>query len=124
MILNLTQHAATPAQIDAGVVDLVDPELATLKGLLTFEEIPTQREIWRRAVDIARLAQDSRHVEAMIGGALFLMGTLERALKGHGITPMFAFTRWRAVDTAKPDGTVVKTAVFEHAGFVCMDDRP
>ena len=39
IILNLTQHPATPEQVAAGVVDLIGDDLETLKFLLTFEDM-------------------------------------------------------------------------------------
>ncbi len=39
-ILNLTQHPATPEQLEAGVVDLIGESLEHMTALLTFHEIP------------------------------------------------------------------------------------
>ena len=55
---------------------------------------------------------------AMIGGAPFLMGPLERALISRGIFPAYAFSRREVVEKATADGEVTKTAVFRHEGFV------
>ena len=52
-ILNLTQHASTPEQ---GCIDLQGQALADLKGLLTFDNLPTRQEIVDRAVDLANFA--------------------------------------------------------------------
>ena len=81
MILNLTQHPATPEQIAAGVVDLQGDQLADLKTLLTFEQLPTRQEIEERPFFIVRLAfanalgadmdEDPMPSRAMIGGAPF-----------------------------------------------------
>ena len=35
MILNITQHAASAEQIEAGVIDFVGKDLESLKALLT-----------------------------------------------------------------------------------------
>lgn len=80
MILNLTQHAATAEQIAAGVRDL-NPhhgEIQQLKALLTFESLPTAEDVYERAYAIAALAQSYFVDVAMIGGAPYLMGALER----------------------------------------------
>ena len=118
-ILNLTQHQSTPEQ---GCVDLQGEALQVIKGLLTFEEIPTRKEILDRAAVIADLADamigDTPTRAAMIGGAPFLMGPLEAALKERGITPLYAFSVRESVDEVLPDGSVRKVAVFRHKGFI------
>lgn len=122
MILNLTQHTATPAQIAAGVVDLTGQRLASLKSLLTFEELPTRSDIERAAQAIANMAtlcfDHSDQKSAMIGGAPFLMGALESALMDYGITPVYAFSKRESVDEVQVDGSVKKMNVFRHAGFI------
>ena len=126
-ILNLTQHPATQEQKAAGVVDLQGDELETLKELLTFEGIPTRAEIEDRAADIANLVMmnglgeendDPIFNSAMIGGAPYLMPALEMALDEHCINPLYAFSRRESVEQVQPDGSVRKTAVFRHIGFV------
>lgn len=120
MILNLTQHAATAEQIAQGVVDL-NPhhgELAMLKNLLTFESLPTAEEVYDRADAIADLAQSYFVDCAMIGGALYLMGALERALNKRGIKPVYAFSERVSVEQTQADGSVRKVNVFKHVGLV------
>ena len=118
MILNLTQHAATPDQIEAGVRDLEGSALLHLRAFLTFDAIPTKREVLDRALDIADLAARAGAERAMIGGALWLMHPLAVALRDRAIEPVYAFTRRETVEEAQPDGTVKKVAVFRHAGWV------
>ena len=106
VILNLTQHKTTEDQLEAGVVDMPE-ELKDSFGnprsfskQLTFTEIPNQRELRRRAEDIAIDARDefNRRGEpelgrkAMIGGAPYLMSFLEKALVSYEIEPVYAFT--------------------------------
>ncbi|MHB0929605.1 MAG: hypothetical protein ACYC3W_12015, partial [Candidatus Nanopelagicales bacterium] len=55
---------------------------------------------------------------AMIGGAPFLMAPLEKALLSIGINPVFAFSERKSVEAHGADGTVTKTQVFKHVGFV------
>lgn len=128
MILNLTQHPATPEQRAEGVRDLSGAELAALKGALTFADIPSAGEIHARAEAIAQIAcanglagdegDDPQPRAAMIGGAGYLMPALEAALRGYGIEPLHAFTRREVVEAMGADGAVTKTAVFRHAGWV------
>ena len=127
MIVNLTQHPATTEQLAAGVFDLQGEQLALLKALLTFEDIPTAEQIEERAELIAELAvmaewgdRDFVPTAAMIGGAPYLMGALERALKAKAVNPLYAFTRRESVEEVLPDGSVRKQAVFRHTGFVAV----
>ena len=54
----------------------------------------------------------------MIGGAPFFMAALESALRDVGVTPIYAFSKREVVEEPQSDGSVKKTAVFRHAGFV------
>lgn len=117
-IVNLTQHSSTPEQRAHGVVDLEGKEREELLELLTFNELPTQSEVRERAERIADLTSTHGCEAAMIGGAPYLMGPLEAALRERGITPLYAFTKRESVEEVQPDGSVRKTAVFRHAGFI------
>lgn len=128
MILNLTQHQATPEQIEAGVVDLPQAERGLLIKLLTFDSLPSREKIEDRAFDIAELAcynglggdesDDPIIFTAMIGGAPYLMAPLEQELVAHGIVPLYAFSTHESVEETMPDGSVRKVNVFRHTGFV------
>ena len=129
MILNLTQHVVTPEQ-KAQLV--VEPRMtkAKIQKLLTFEEIPTKEEIEARAKELAEIAvSEANHyagetdnkiwiTRVMIGGAPYLRGALENALRECGFTPVYAFSKRESIDQPQPDGSVKKTAVFRHLGFV------
>ena len=128
MIINLTQHPATPEQIEAGVVDMRGDELAALRDALTFSEIPDGDELETRAGYIASLAvnnglggdydDDPMPVAAMVGGAPYLMAPLERALSALYIRPVYAFSVRESVEQVEADGSVRKVNVFRHMGFV------
>lgn len=115
-ILNLTQHVATEDQLAAGVFEPSDK--AEVQRLLTFEALPTEGEIFSRALALAELAAEAGAAFAMIGGAPFLMAPLEEALMGMGIAPLYAFSRRETAEEMLPDGSVKKVQVFRHAGFV------
>jgi hypothetical protein len=115
-VVNLTQHEATNDQCEAGVV--AAPYNAHVRALLTFDVIPTAEDIKSRAERLAEYAYNSGCKQAMIGGAPYLMSALERALKAQGITPVYAFSQRESVEVVKEDGTVVKTNMFKHVGFV------
>lgn len=129
MILNLTQHSATPEQIAAGVADLPADAAAALREALTFESLPSREEIEARAEWIAALAAEHASADdrgdtagfalsAMIGGAPWLMAPLAEALREQGISPVFAFSLREIDEQTMPDGSVRKVAVFRHKGFV------
>jgi len=120
IILNLTQHSATPEQIASGVRNPgSEKDRQEIVKLLTFDEPPTIEEMTDRAEGLAKMARDEYRVaSAMIGGAPFFMGVLETALKNHGIAPVYAFSKRESVDQKLEDGTVIKVSVFKHVGFV------
>lgn len=115
-ILNLTQHQATPAQIQAGVYEPKDKEF--VKYQLTFTKLPSADEIVQKALNLAYYAKAENASHVMIGGALYLMSALENVLKDFDIVPLYAFSERVCVETHKEDGTVIKTNEFVHVGFV------
>lgn len=119
-IANLTQHTATPEQIEAGVYDIGPERRARLTALLTFDAPPSHELMRDRARQIAELAGEivTARPHAMIGGAPWFVRYVEDALLDAGIIPMHAFSRRESVEVAQPDGSVTKTAVFRHVGFV------
>lgn len=128
MVLNLTQHDASPDQIEAGVLDLPEDEREAAIAWLTFEDCPLSADVAERAADLAELAAmsgawsaigapaDGRRV--MLGGAPWLMAPLVAALRALHLVPVFAFSRRESVDVAQADGSVRKIASFRHAGWV------
>ncbi len=121
MIINLTQHAATAPQIEAGVVDLDGEGRSRLIPLLLFKGLPSSEEILARANTLAELAAEfacEGGASVMIGGAGFLMGPLAGALRARGMKPTHAFTLREVVEEQGGDGVVTKTAIFRHLGFV------
>jgi len=117
-ILNLTQHPATREQKQAGVQDLEGEELEWLKWLLTFESLPTMREVWARAYNLADLAERKGARKVMIGGAPYLIYPLIITLRARGIQPLFAFSKREVEEEPQEDGSVRKIVVFRHLGFV------
>ncbi len=117
-ILNLTQHNPTLDQREAGVREPANTDKDAVKALLTFGEIPSREEIIRRANELAKIALDERATSAMIAGAPYLMGPLENSLRMLGIHPLFAFSVRESIERTEKDGSVTKTNVFRHVGFV------
>ena len=118
LTINLTQHPATPAQIEQGVVRLAEEDERKVRQLLTFNELPTPDEVRERAERIADMAARYEADAAMIGGAPYLMPPLERALRERGIKPLYAFSRREVREEKQDDGSVKKVSVFKHVGFV------
>lgn len=133
-IINLTQHKATQEQIEQGVFDMPEKYQEWLKDILTFESLPTKEEMDDRAHDLAMSAamfdmlEDDLEAEekgcelypthALVGGAPFFMSTLEKHLYAHGLIPLYAFSQRQSVEKVAEDGTVTKTNVFKHLGFI------
>lgn len=113
MILNLTQHIASPEQIADGVVE--PQNKGKVRETLTFLTLPSRDEIVAAAQKLADIAENARAEDAMIGGAPFLMAALEAELILRGIEPVYAFSQRVSVEDA---ATGRKTSVFKHLGFV------
>ena len=117
-IINLTQHAATPEQVKAGVFEPTPGKKTAVNACLNFIMLPSRRVIRVKADRIAAIARQSGADAAMIGGAPYLMGPLEQALRDNGVQPLYAFSERVSVEEEQPDGSVRKTNVFKHLGFV------
>lgn len=131
-VLNLTQHKATPEQLGAGVVDLLEWEQAEVARLLTFDTLPTREELKARANELAEFAREALLVReplavqnqmmnevvdaglgvnfgyVLIGGAGFFMPFLERALEQNQVGVRHAFSVRESVQETLPNGTVRK----------------
>jgi hypothetical protein len=123
MILNLTQHAATPEQIADGVADLPDDLRDLLIEALTVDQLPTKFDILARCQDVVNIALSTEAWEppatVMIGGAPWLMGPLAHELREQvGCRVVFAFSKRESVETLCTDGSVKKSSVFKHGGFI------
>lgn len=125
-ILNLTQHNATQDQLADGVIELNAEQKAFVQTTLTFNTLPSKEELQARAEELASFAAQIRNgfelddveVHAMIGGAPYFMPFVEKALKGYGFVPVYAFTERQSVDETQPDGSTKKVSIFKHAGWV------
>ena len=113
-IKNLTQHAPTESQVQAGVTGVDEHALE----FLHFAAPPSLEEIETRAYAIACRANGYTH--AMIGGAPYLMGPLVAALKAVDVQPLFSFTERKSVERVGLDGSVVKTSVFAHVAWIAV----
>jgi hypothetical protein len=118
-ILNFTQHATSPEQEADGVLDMPAVLRRELSQALTFYGIPTANTIRHRANLLAEIASDAATalemtgLTIMIGGAPYLMGPLEFALKGAGWTVLYSFS-----ERVSEEVNGVKTTEFRHIGWV------
>ena len=115
-ILNLTQHQATPEQVNAGVIEPTNKKL--VQDLLTFTHLPTQDDIIAKADALAEIAKEHDVSYAMIGGVPYLMPWLELALSNVGITPLYAYSERVSIEHTNDKGETIKQSVFKHIGFV------
>ena len=137
LIINLTQHEMVKDQYFLNGEELIEIKFKPYNGvskgsadyvkhMLNFTSLPTRDEIISRATALADYAEgllsqaknDNDRLFALVGGAPYLMGALETALKERGIQPLYAFSQRESVETINADGTVVKTAVFKHKGYI------
>lgn len=138
LIINLTQHNMTAAQYNHKQEHLMEVKYIGYEQqvkndilyCLNFDTLPTKEEIKRKAEVLATIAKNTfaqakartgmhkAKEYALIGGAPYLMGPLEEALKELDIQPLYAFSQRISVETTQPDGSVIKTNKFEHLGYV------
>lgn len=137
LIINLTQHSMTEEQYKYNNEDLLEIKFKPYNGtsvgspdyvkkLLNFNSKPNKKEIMDRAVALAAYASgllnqaknDGDRLYALIGGAPYLMGPLEEMLKIEGIQPLYAYSERESVETINADGSVTKTAIFKHKGYI------
>ncbi len=122
-IINLTHHAASEIQIQEGVFEPSNKESVKEYGLIEF--LPKFWQLKAKAQSLAFIAKESGADAAMIGGAPYLMGVLEKELKKVGVQPCYAFSIRESSEIQLDDGTVKKVAKFKHLGFywVPMDEE-
>ena len=120
--MNLTQHSLTAEQISGNECFRIESVPGdVINDRLTFNEIPTVEEMAERALDISRIAAQHSVEAAVIGGAPYFMPFLEKALIKLDIIPLYSFSKRESIERKNPDGTVIKTSVFKHIGWVKAD---
>ena len=121
-MLNLTQHALTAEQWRDGAVEPDQEMKAEIQKLITFDRsVMTEAgQIEERAKALVALIRKEYPLlnKAMVGGALYFMPALVRELKAVGIQPYFSYTDRVSTDVHNADGSVTKTLVFKHLGWV------
>lgn len=122
-MINLTQHVATRAQMESGVKEPADK--SKVQELLTFDSmvISDPNRIVDRAERLAMIAKEEGASSAMIGGAPYLMGSLEKSLLDRGIEPVYSFSDRVTTEEPQPDGTIKKVSSFQHMGFIHVKNK-
>ena len=121
-MLNLTQHTATFEQTQDGVIEPSQEVKGEIQKLITFDRtvMNSPQQISERAKALVALVKSAypETTQAMVGGALYFMPALVAELKANDIQPFFSYTDRVSVETHNADGSVTKTLVFKHLGFV------
>lgn len=131
VVVNATRFDSTPAQQRDGMVDLPRELRAEVSALANFTSAPSPQEIADRSSAMAAviagavqtmkaegLIPENAKVGAMAGGAMWSQASIEQSLRSHDISPAYSFSERVSVDKHMPDGSVQKTAQFEHKSFV------
>lgn len=122
IVINLTQHIATYEQIVDGVVEPSNIAKEKINKYLTFNDLPTLHDLRKRASILTNIAKHEcikyQTNLVMIGGAPYIMGILEEALKLRGMLPVYSFSIKHVIEEIQEDGTIIKRTVFEHIGFI------
>lgn len=126
VIINLTQHHFSNEQKEEFLLKDFEWVNTTdeVKELLTFTTRPTLAEMQERAKALVAHAKANQaggvisETVVMCGGAPYFMPVLEQAFLGTGIRVVYSFSERASIETTMPDGNVVKTSVFRHAGFI------
>ena len=117
-LINLTQHQLTSQQL-VGAAEVGNDVRDEIVKLITFSGCPTAEIIKGNASRLAEICRDMHASHAVIGGAPYFMGPLEKALRNVGIVPLYAFTERVAVEVVNPEtGEVTKTSKFNFAGWI------
>jgi hypothetical protein len=121
-ILNFTQHQATAEQVADGVVEPEPADKVAIQRAITFQQLPSSSDLRRRAKLCALLARELKYkyrcAAVLIGGAPYFMSHLENALRSYRVRFCYAFSRREVEEQIQPDGSVRKTHVFKHVGFI------
>lgn len=145
-IINLTQHISTMEQTEERVIDLPTEYRDQLVDLLTFNSLEEANDATNRAEQIEDLIIDylkeyifieevnelvdpqiedlwrllrSKDIKVMVGGAPFLMSSLEEVF-GNWAQVGYAFSTRESVEEVV-DGKTIKTSKFQHKGFVWIN---
>lgn len=122
-ILNLTQHRATPAQMEDGIENVPSRLAEQLERLLTFPADYGLTCLSLSAKALAAMAHQLGYEQVMIGGLPALMSHLEREMIALDISVGYARTERVSIDTPQPDGSNKKVSTFRYAGMYWAWER-
>ena len=123
-MLNITQHTATKEQVEDGVIDPAQEVKVQIQKLITFDQsvMKEPEQLWNRAKALVGLVKRTYPEinRVMVGGALYFMPALVKELKEQGFEVFFSYTDRVSSEVHNADGSVTKTLVFKHLGFVAL----
>ena len=122
-IFNLTQHVASQEQKEEGVIEPENDNKTVIKALLTFDTKPSEYELQQTAKEIISIVPKECD-SVMIGGAPYFLPYLSKEAAKKGFEVLHSFTERVSVEKTNADGTVEKTSVFQHKGFVKDSVQP
>lgn len=128
-VINLTQHTFSQEQLaefkaagvkDENIIDTNDE----IKALITFNgdiDVEIIRERANNVRDYVKkfLDYDNNVVGyALTGGAPFFQAAVNEACRINGFVAMASYSERVSQERVQADGTIVKSSVFKHKGFV------
>jgi hypothetical protein len=126
-MFNISNHPSTKwssQQLEAAkalggeVIDIAFPAVPSSASTAEVDDMAEQlaADVFEKAGGSPTQAPAERCF-AMVQGEMCLTFTLVRALQNLGVTCVAACSDRRTVEQVQPDGTTVKTAVFEFVQF-------
>ena len=121
-ILNLLQKKVTPELEALGVVEY--PARAELMNMMLFKMAPTVEEVElvssQLAATVAAYCRRHGIKKVLIGGAPYMISSLEAALMSHGLLPVYQYTHRVCTGFKHINGKEVAIYKFEPNGLVDM----
>ena len=126
IIINVTQHSVTNDQINDlenkfKEIAILNPGGDMFRNSLTFTNMPSKEELSKVAKKIANDAFTMGASYAIVAGAPYLMAHLEKEFFRLNIVPLYSFSERVSQEIKEPDGSVRKTNIFKHVGFIEAD---
>lgn len=129
-LVNCTKHMSSDVIIPDGYSGLnftiIDPSPRDKERILELQDfnsgVPDFDDIKRRASAIAEIVARYGTKYAWVGGAGYLMSSLEAELKRRGINPVYSWSRRDYMEITDDKGIKRLEMYREHGGWVVMTD--
>jgi len=116
-ILNLTNHSATPAQQQLGLVDIAE-QREYICQLLSFAKIPDVDDIEQRCHKLVGLTLQLEFRAAHLGGATYLTPQLHHMLIANGVDVYYSYSKRQSSEYENQNGEIEKKSIFSFENFV------